>query len=201
MDRLRAAGCRAAGVDIPIGIPADGRRVAEGQARRLLGPRRSSVFSTPARPVLDASDYPEALQRSRLATGKGVSRQAWNLVPKIVEVDRWMAMQPPHETEAWVFEIHPELAFARLAGAPLPEPKRGAAGHARRRALLAGAVAHDEEGIDRLVGAGRAAGAGPDDVLDALAVACSARGSGGGPLTTLGDGGRDERGLVMRISY
>ena len=34
------------GVDIPIGLPDSGRRVADIEARELVGPRRSSVFFT-----------------------------------------------------------------------------------------------------------------------------------------------------------
>jgi predicted RNase H-like nuclease len=200
MARARRAGCRMAGVDIPIGIPADGVRPAEGAARRLLGPRRSSVFPTPARAVLGATDYADALHRSRRVTGKGLSRQAWNLLPKIIEVDRWMA-EGPSAAERWVHEIHPELAFARLAGAPLEEPKRSPDGQRRRRDLLAGVLDVDEAALDALIHLGRGSGAAADDVLDALAVACSARGAGGGPLTTLGDGRRDEHGLIVRISY
>src|SRR5437763_1076382 len=47
-------------VDIPIGIPAEGARPADTEARRLVGPRASSVFTTPIRPVLQAPTYAEA---------------------------------------------------------------------------------------------------------------------------------------------
>ncbi|MEZ5232592.1 MAG: DUF429 domain-containing protein [Acidimicrobiales bacterium] len=128
------AGSVIIGADIPIGLPADGRRRADVEARRLLGVRRSSVFPTPCRAVLGAADYAEALVQSRAASGKGLSKQAWNLVPKMREVDRWVT--PRHE--ARLHEVHPELAFARLAGGPLAEPKRSPAGAVARRRLLAG---------------------------------------------------------------
>ena len=37
------------GVDIPIGLPLSTAREADGLARSFVGPRRSSVFSTPPR--------------------------------------------------------------------------------------------------------------------------------------------------------
>jgi hypothetical protein len=59
-------------VDMPIGLPFDGSpRVADVEARRRLGPRRSSVFPTPARAVLGARSFEDALVRSRATTGRG----------------------------------------------------------------------------------------------------------------------------------
>ncbi len=69
-------------VDIPIGLPdGPGGRECDQLARRELGPRRSSVFPAPARAVLDAVDYEDAKRRSRTATGKGLSKQAWPSFP------------------------------------------------------------------------------------------------------------------------
>ena len=39
--------CAAQALDIPIGLSPDGRRQADYEARRRIGPRRSSVFPTP----------------------------------------------------------------------------------------------------------------------------------------------------------
>jgi predicted RNase H-like nuclease len=52
-------------VDMPIGLPFDeSARMADVEARRRLGPRRSSVFPTPARAVLHARSFEDALVRS-----------------------------------------------------------------------------------------------------------------------------------------
>src|SRR5206468_1411244 len=48
------------GVDIPIGLPESGARPADVAARRFVGPRASSVFTTPQRAVLEAPSYAEA---------------------------------------------------------------------------------------------------------------------------------------------
>lgn len=197
MAAAAAAGAGHVGLDMPIGLSADGLRRADQEARTLLGARRSTVFPTPARAVLGAADYPEALLRSRRATGKGLSIQAWNLMAKIAEVDAWI---DPGRAER-VFEVHPELAFARLAGAPLPEPKKTPAGRARRLVLLGRAL-----GLNDAEAAGLAAlrlrpGVAPDDLLDALAVACSTRTLAAGSGMILGDNAADERGLIQRICF
>ena len=72
--------------DIPEGQP----RQCDPQARAVLGPRRNSVYPAPDRRLLDAPHYQEALARSRLVTGKGISRQTFAICHKIAEVDRLM---------------------------------------------------------------------------------------------------------------
>jgi predicted RNase H-like nuclease len=153
------------GIDIPIGLPDTERRRADVLAREVVGPRRSSVFMTPVRPALGAETHATAVRVNRELTGGGVSVQAFSLRTKILEVDLWVRTQTVR-----VVEVHPELSFARMAGTPLPDSKVTWAGAERRRELLASV------GI-RLAGdvgyAGRVSRV--DDVLDAAAVAWSAR--------------------------
>jgi predicted RNase H-like nuclease len=152
------------GVDMPIGLPDAGTRQADLLVARALGPRRASVFVTPVRAALEADDYATAIRLNRAATGAGVSAQAFALRTKIREVDRWV-----HQRENRVVEVHPELSFARMAGAPLPYRKTSWAGVELRRALLAGA------GITLTGDLGEAGRmAAVDDVLDAAAAAWSA---------------------------
>lgn len=124
---MRWPGAAAVGVDIPIGLPVDGiGRPVDAEARRLLGRRGSSVF--PALPeVLYRLPYSEALEEARRRFGQGFSKQAWNLGPAVLDV---AAVAGPR----W-FEVHPELAFARLAGGSLP-PKKTDAGRRVRIDLL-----------------------------------------------------------------
>jgi predicted RNase H-like nuclease len=60
-------------IDMPIGLPDDGTRRADGLARVAVGPRRSSVFITPVRAALDAPDHAAAIAINQQATGAGVS--------------------------------------------------------------------------------------------------------------------------------
>jgi predicted RNase H-like nuclease len=186
----RRAQLAVVGVDMPIGLPADGVRAADRAARARLGPRRSSVVPTPCRAVVGALDYADALARSRRATGRGLSRQAFHLLPKIAEVD---AVVRPRDQRR-VVEVHPESSFAALAGGPLTLPKRTPEGREARLALL---LPHFPD-VERHL-ATRPSGAAPDDLLDAFAVAWTARREARGVAEHLGDGARDARGLRMEI--
>ena len=169
-------------VDIPIGLPARGARRCDVEARQRLGPRRSSVFPAPVRAVLGSVTWQEASTRSRAVDGRGLSHQVFNLLPKIDEVDGLLSPS----LQARVVEAHPELCFASIAGDPLLDSKRTAAGQAVRRALLG------------VVPAPRP-GAAADDVLDAHAAFWTARRVARGAEERLGDGERDGRGLRMEI--
>jgi predicted RNase H-like nuclease len=140
IDELRRGRLAALAVDMPIGPLDDHPRTCDVEARRLLGPRRSSVFPTPVRAVLDAvvdhgADYDEARRVSRAAVGVAPSVQAFNLVPAIGHLDRLVQVGDQDR----LVEAHPELAFARLNDEPLPHPKRTAEGRALRRRLLVAA--------------------------------------------------------------
>ncbi|RPF26695.1 DUF429 domain-containing protein [Georgenia muralis] len=151
-------------VDIPIGVPEHGPRQADVLARRVVGPRRSSVFPTPVRAALEAADYAAAVLASRDLTGVGLSRQAHALGPALLEVEEWVRM-----TAVAVVEVHPEVSFAVLAGSPLPWPKKSWAGARARLDLLTGAGVHLPADL------GPAAVVPVDDVLDAAVAAWSAR--------------------------
>ncbi|MEU4291867.1 DUF429 domain-containing protein [Kribbella sp. NPDC026596] len=173
------------GVDIPIGLPSAGSRQADVLARRVVGRRASSVFATPVREALLAITHAEASALNVQATGTGISQQAFALRRKILEVDAWLS-----SARCAVIEVHPEVCFATMAGRPLSHPKSTWAGGEERRRLLAS------------VGLGLTGDIGPagefaavDDVLDAAAVAWTARRYAEGravaypdPPEVLGDG-------------
>jgi predicted RNase H-like nuclease len=167
------------GVDMPIGLADSGLRRADVLARAAAGPRWQSVFMTPVRSALETGDYALALAENRRCGGGGISRQAFGLRTKIGQVDRWLRTPPP---DLRVVEVHPELSFGAMAGAPLPERKSTWAGVLRRRELLAG---HGIVLPDDLGEPGRTAG--PDDVLDAAAVAWTALRVAGGRARCLPD--------------
>ena len=147
------------GIDMPLGLLDSGWREADRAARGLLGPRRSSVFAIPPRAVWAQASYQAANQRCRELTGQGFSIQAWGLRAKLLEADLYRATG-----DHPLYEVHPELAFGALAGAPLEHSKHTEAGRDLRRELLgrAGLVVPQ----DPL--------APVTDTLDAAAVAWSA---------------------------
>jgi predicted RNase H-like nuclease/ADP-ribose pyrophosphatase YjhB (NUDIX family) len=152
-------------VDIPIGLPDRGGRLADAEARRVLVGKSSSVFSTPVRSAVEAATYAEARQANLAATGgrTSVSAQAYALREKVLQVDAWVRGRPGTR----VIEVHPEVSFARMAGAPVLARKKDADGvRARREALAAHGVVAPAWF--------RGAGFGEDDLLDACAVAWTA---------------------------
>lgn len=186
------SGClAAAAVDIPIGLPETGPRDCDRLARRMLGPRRSSVFPAPARAVLQATSYAQACALSREICGKGLSKQLYNIVDKIRDADDVVSprLQPK------LFEACPELSFALMhGGEPMPHTKRTQEGRAERLAALRVGLGTDVTPlVDR-----PPAGAARDDVLDALALAWTARRAAAGDGLRLG-GDTDGRGLRMEV--
>ena len=189
----------AVGVDMPVGLPGSERRTADIEARRLLGPRRSSLFWTPPRCVLDATDYAEANRRSRQRTARGLSAQSFALMPKVREVRD--ALEPKvfaPESRPRAAEVHPETSFAVLAGRPMSASKKQRAGIDERLEALSDDFPDIGEAI-----AG-ASWPGPprpalDDLLDAAAAAWTARRLAVGAALCLGEGETDETGYPMNI--
>lgn len=154
-------------IDIPIGLPDSTGRVADAEARRVLVGKSSSVFSTPTRAALEAGTYAEGRAANLAATGGGtsVSAQAYALREKVLQVDAWVRSGP--QPGVRVIEVHPEVSFMRMAGAPVLARKKDPEGVlARREALAVHGIAAPAWF--------RGAGFGEDDLLDACAAAWSA---------------------------
>jgi predicted RNase H-like nuclease len=152
-------------IDIPIGLPDAGGRRADAEARRALAGKASSLFPTLTRSAYEADTY-EAARAANLAATEGrvsASAQAYALRAKILDVDAWVRARPG----TTVIEVHPELSFARMAGAPVLAGKKTPEGARERRAALA---AHGFAAPGWFRGAGFA----EDDLLDACAAAWTA---------------------------
>lgn len=185
-------------IDIPIGLPARAPRACDAAARARLGPRRASVFPAPPRAALGATTHAEANAAARAATGRGLSVQAFHLLPKIREVDA--ALRADETLRARVVEVHPELSFAVWAGAPMAHPKARAEGRAARRALVAARFGADA--LDAARARYPRSAVGEDDLLDAFAALWSARRIAAGEHERLPAGREaptDAAGLPMRI--
>jgi len=161
---------RVVAVDVPIGLLGRGARDCDVEARRLLGVRRSSVFPAPIRPILTATSQAEASRIRYRVEGKRVSIQTWAIVPKIVEVDRFLRADTMRREI--VREVHPEVSFFFLNGErPMSTAKRKADGQAERLSLLrrwfGEAIGHALAERERL-------GCKADDIVDALVALWSA---------------------------
>ena len=184
---LEGDGASVVGIDMPLGLLESGWREADRAARKLLGPRRSSVFAIPPRDVWAQASYPAANQRCRELTGQGMPIQAWGLRAKLLEADQYrVTCRHP------LYEVHPELAFGAMAGTPLVHSKHTAAGRELRRQLL---------GLAGIV-VPRVPRAPVTDTLDAAAVAWSAwRIATGQAVVVPGRPQRDGRGREIAIRY
>jgi predicted RNase H-like nuclease len=194
---LRAlAGVARICVDMPVGLTDHGARTCDRAARAILPTaRKSSVFAPPRRYMLGLS-YACVRQAAQARDDAGLSIQAFNIMPKIAELD---AALTPSDQER-VLETHPELAFHRLnAGAALPR-KATRDGQVARRALLA---AGGLPGVDTLLDAHPRSVAKADDVLDAGVCALVARDTlqGGACRVPEHPPTCDARGLRMEIWY
>ena len=182
-------------VDIPIGLPdSPTPRPCDREARKLLGPRASSVFSPPARACLSASDYEAASRINLEVTGKKLSKQSFFIMDKIKQVDDLLtpAMQER------VHEIHPEVGFYILNGhQPTRYNKKRLSGRQERMRLLAPFFPDAEH----VVATHRRTGAvEPDDILDALVAAWTAATVAQGHAVTLPQHpDRDSKNFRMEI--
>ena len=180
------------GIDIPIGLVQGTARECDVLARKELGARRSSVFPAPDRRLLSVTDYHKANSMNREWNGKGLSKQTFNLIPKIREVDEFA-----RKTNVPIFEIHPELAFAQMAGSPMVHNKKTPQGfHERRNWLL-----QNMPGVD-IPQRGHLGPAKSDDWMDSAAVAWSTQRILQGQAKRLpAEAVHDEYGLLMAIHF
>jgi len=169
-------------VDIPIGMPESAPRPADIAACRFVGARRSSVFPTPARAVLEAPTYADARRIAVELTGKSVSAQSYALRQRILEVDEHA------RRDARVVEVHPEVSFCELARRPLPSKHR-TAGLAERRALLEEAGIQVPDSVPRIA---------EPDLLDATVAAWSAARYARGDAVPLPEGHEERIGAIWR---
>ncbi len=183
-------------IDIPIGLLEErqaGGRACDRLARRLLPGRTSSVFSPPIRRALEATDY-EQVRRH------GLSIQAFGIVPKIREVDRLMTPA----LQRRMAEVHPELAFRSLTGAPMQNNKKTLTGRAERIQALEsiGRFRTLRDTLDTVSTTYRRSQLGVDDFLDACALAWVAVRIATGEATCLpSEPSIDQKGLRMEMWY
>jgi len=189
-------------VDMPIGLPeriTGPGRVAEQAVRPLLRARQSSVFSIPSRAAVFAGTYAEACARA-VATSdppRKVSRQAFQIFPKIREIDRLLTPERARR----VVECHPEVAFWRLnGGRPMDTPKR-VRGVPAREGLRSRIALLTQHGLaEGFFEGANGSGIPLVDLVDAAACALVARRVAAGEAVSFPDPPEvDARGLPVAI--
>ncbi|HWY26604.1 MAG TPA: DUF429 domain-containing protein [Candidatus Angelobacter sp.] len=187
-------------IDVPIGLldkAVRRGRQCDRLAREILRqPRARSIFSPPVRQALKSTTHPEACDiNSRSSPDQiGISRQCFCLFPKIREVDDWIDANK----QSVVYEIHPELSFAKMNGGSLQHSKKDKRGLTERRALL---FRNDFEAIVNAAEA-HLLGVGKDDVYDACAACWTAERILRGDAEVIPTNPpRDRRKLRMEMRY
>ncbi len=165
------------------------------------GASASSLFSAPVRGALDARSHAEASALNRLfdEKGRGLSIQAFGMLPKIREWD--MLLRGDAEARRRVREVHREVSFAAMnAGVALVPNKRSDEGRALRMQLLG---EHFGQGaVESLVASVPRRLAAADDVADTLAALRSAERIAAGCAGSLSSlPAVDRAGLPMAIWY
>lgn len=180
-------------IDIPIGL-LDHSRACDKAARKLLGqPRGTSVFAAPCRAALSATTHAAASQINREKTGRGLSQQAFGIVPKIKQVDDAITA----ECQRWVLEVHPEVCFWALNQyRPMTHNKKTKDGIAERIGALRPMFPEIERHL-----ANRPPRVGADDLLDAAAAGWTALRLHNGKALPVCTTERDENSLAVGIWY
>jgi predicted RNase H-like nuclease len=152
-------------IDMPIGLPEQGYRRCDIEARALVGPRvflgaRWGVWAF--RTLSDAN----RCYWKKEGLGRGISMQLFCIRDKLRELNELPV--PPR-----LFEAHPELIFWRIAGRVL-ESKNTQTGREERIKLLEG---NGIVKIRRWLEQRQHTGIRRDDLIDACACALAARDS------------------------
>ena len=186
-------------VDIPIGLPGkSGRRDCDTEARKLLGRRAASVFPAPCRAALEAESYEDACAVNQEHTGRRLSLQCWNIVPRIREADALLRARG----RAWMRlrESHPEVCFATLnGGRPMAHGKKTGPGFEERLALLTRRWRPAPQAVEQVLAAYKRSKVGRDDALDAMVLAVTASLPAGRRASLPARPRRDEKGLRMEM--
>ncbi len=190
-------------VDAPIGFRDWGaeERLCDREARRALGrPRSASVFPVPCRAALYASDYENASTLNERRTGRRLSKESWNIVGKIREVDELLRSHA--SARAVVREVHPEVLFwAWNCGRSMKHNKRTEAGFRERLRLLERCYPGSQAIVTSALGTYPRKAVARDDIVDALVAAVTGK-LGSRSLRSFPDSPeRDSTGLPMEIVY
>lgn len=190
-------------IDVPIGLRDEGsaERLCDREARRLLGAgRASSVFPAPTRPALYADRYETASEINARLCGRRLSRQSWGIARKIRGIDELLRSR--EDLRAIVRECHPEICFWSLNGhRPMSQNKRREGGRDERLRVLERFVPGADAVVKAAAEAYRRRDVARDDIIDALALAVTARLGRAGLRTVPAKPERDAFGLPMEIVF
>lgn len=137
-------------------------------AKSQLGKWHSRVFPAPPKVALKGKNYLAACSLSFYQSGKKISKQCYNLFPKIREANH------PSIPAKKLIEYHPEIAFKQLnKNAAIEASKKTEQGQILRKKVITNYLISDPLELKRINKKKKLWQA--DDVLDALALAIVAK--------------------------
>ena len=158
VEKLSEINAETALIDIPVGLEDNSLRDCDKKARDFLSPERHySVFNCPVREAVYAETYVKACDINEERTGKRISRQAWNIVPKIREADEYRGTTK-------LIESHPEVFFKSLNPESVKRSKRDEEGLNDRLEVL------ERFGDTSVIEGKSFPRASKDDLVDAMAL-------------------------------
>lgn len=205
-------------VDIPIGLPEEGKRRCDEEARSLLGQRGSTVFNVPCREAVESNVYKKAKAENESAGSGGLGSQSWWIIPQIREVD--VFLRRFEEARGKIYESHPEVCFAAFNGKESLPKKDSKEGREERLKILNKEDPDTGEYISNLVENRskdkaewhhRIQSGRRDDIIDAAVLAVTAKRIGLSSREAMNEYPRlpqdasgspkDDKGLPMEIVY
>jgi predicted RNase H-like nuclease len=190
-------------IDIPIGLKDDGGipRLNDSAARKYLTSKRSScIFPTPCRKALYSSNYKEANDINKELTGKGLSKQSWNICPKIREMDKFL--QKNYKAREVFIESGPELSYSILNNnKPMDYYKKTREGMRERLSILKSYSKSNFNPLDIGLKKYKRKDVSKDDIMDAWILAIRASGGKSNLHIIPENIEYDSTGLPMRIAF
>lgn len=189
-------------IDIPVGLASPGYpRTIDQKLREQLPERSSTVFNTPVRAAIYASQFDEARQINKQMTGKSLSIQSLNLMDKIKQVDQYLISAP--KNEAKIYESHPELCFKSLHNDRTSLSKKSTKEGLRDRLLV---LANYEPSIkylyQNILASTLRKHVRRDDIVDAFCLCLINKMALHGELRFLSDDNvKDEHSIEIKIVY
>lgn len=187
-------------LDVPVGLPEDEpTRRCDELARAVLGPRADALPSPPVREAVRKRRFAAAERVHRRHTGADLSEAGFALAPAIVAVEDLLS--EAGAARRVLVESHPELCFRAFADEPLSHPRTVAAGYAERLRTLASFDRDAPPTVQRAAEDTAGEAVSVADVLDAVALAYTAR-PGEADLRSLPPSPpADAQGRPMRLAY
>ena len=161
-------------IDMPMGLKSQGEseRRCDVEARKFLKKRKMSIFPVPCRQAVYSSSYAEANQVNRGVQGKGLSKQSYNLFPKIREVDKFISRDIDILNR--IIEGHPEISFARIDGGEMSHNKRTQEGFQDRMVVIENLLPGAASSVENFLNRYKRTVVARDDILDATILALAA---------------------------